>query len=101
MSSRTHYTAAQVSRAFASHGITLVKRSHESGATFYSSTRRLGAKDDGFVVTIYRPTMKVSFSTSGPKARYDKLVGNVDVFYGGLSAPFAERVAAAASTLGK
>jgi hypothetical protein len=51
-------------------------------------------------VTIYRPTLQVTFNTSGPKARYDKLVGNVDVFYGGQSAPFADRVAAAASTLG-
>lgn len=101
MSSRTHYTAAQVSRAFASHGITLIRRSRERGASFYSGTRRLGAKDDGFVVTIYRPNMKVSFATSGPKARYEELVGNVDVFYGGRSAAFADRVAAAATTLGR
>lgn len=101
MSSRPHYTAAQVSQAFASHGITLVRRSHKSGTAYYSSTRTLGARDDGFVVTIYRPTMKVNFSTTGPKARYEKLVGNVDVFYGGKSAALATRIAAAASTLGE
>jgi hypothetical protein len=101
MSSRTHYTATQVSRAFASHGITLVRRSEAGGAAYYSSSSRLGAKDDGFVVTIFRPTLKVNFATSGPRARYDRLVGNVDVFYGGKSARFADRVAAAASTLDK
>jgi hypothetical protein len=101
MSSREHYTALQVKSAFAAHGIALVERNSENGFTFYSNVRRLGAKDDGFLVTIYRPSMKISFGTTGPKPRFEKLVGNVDVYYGGLSPAFADRVAAAASTLGR
>jgi hypothetical protein len=98
MSSEPHYTAAQVTDAFAQQGITLLRRSSQSGTTFFAD-KRPGAKDDAFLVTVFSPGATVGFGTSDPKPLYEKRVGNVHVSYGGNSTTFAARVARAAANI--
>jgi hypothetical protein len=100
MSSESHYTSGQVTKAFAEHGIRLIRRKGDHGTIFFADMS-LDRKDDGFLVTIFNPQAKVMFGTgySAPKPLYEKRVGNVMVGYGGHNATFAARVAAATEAI--
>jgi hypothetical protein len=98
MTTQSHYTGAEVVRAFATQGIRLVLRNRLDGLTIYSEP---GSGPSAFQVTIFPPTSSVSFPTGGVKAMFEKHVGNVDVSYGGHSTAFAARVAAATAELGR
>jgi hypothetical protein len=102
MSFESHYTGAQVTKAFAAHGIGLIRRSSDHGTTWFAD-KPLGVKDDAFLVTIFNPHAKVGFGTSDsdPKPLYEKRVSNVMVGYGGHDSAFAARVAAATAAIGR
>jgi hypothetical protein len=94
------FAAPQVARAFAAHGIRLARTSGRiPGSASYTDVHPGSKLDDGFLVTVWKPTVKVLVSTSGPKPLYETWIGNVDVSYGGLSQKFAARVAAAVDDL--
>jgi hypothetical protein len=98
MASEHHYKAAHVVGVFARQGIVLRPANTQSGTVYYTDTRP-GEKDDAFLVTIFNPKVTVNFGTAGPKPLYVKRLGNVLVTYGGHNAPFAARVATAASAI--
>ena len=101
ISSGPALTASQVTRIFAAHGIPLTPASgHVTGATSLTDVHPNPAVDDGLLITIWDPALgKVHVSVADTKPRFEKWIGNVDVYYGGLGNTLAARVAAAAAAL--
>jgi hypothetical protein len=102
LSSGKHYTTSVVRDAFAAQGLRLTPTSGTlPGAKMFTDSHPGSTLDDAFLVTIWKPTATVYVGTTGPKALYEKWVGNVSVSYGGHDRSFAARVAAAADSLSR
>jgi hypothetical protein len=101
MGGQHRYPVNVIRAAFATQHIPLrLANVMPDGTRFYSDVTP-GAKDDGFLVTVYpRTATKVMFSSTATKSpMYSTRVGDISIDYGGLDAGFAQRVKAAAETL--
>jgi hypothetical protein len=99
VSGQHRYAEAAVRAAFAAQRIRLRVANVMPDGTRMLGDITPGTKDDAFLVTLYPPSAKVIFDSSGPKPMFSTRVGNVSIEYGGKNRRVARRVEAAADAL--